>query len=107
MPHCDLILILILLISAIAIAICFLFSSIQTKKEELNKERRLFTGDQEFQITIWNDLPNAFPWRNCIQEYNNLIAVLNCDINVADQVFSLGKIWVIAKLDFLLIWGLN
>ena len=61
------------------------------KKEELNEEKRLFTGDQEFQVTIWIDLPNAFPWRYCVQEYNNLFAVLNCDKSVADQVFTFGK----------------
>ena len=59
--------------------------------EDLNEEIRLFTGDQEFQVTIWIDLPNAFPWRYCVQEYNNLFAILNCDKNVADQVFTLGK----------------
>ena len=63
------------------------------KKEELNEEKRLFSGDQEFRVTIWIDLPNAFPWRYCVQEYNNLFAVLNCDKNVADQVFTFGKSW--------------
>ena len=64
---------------------------LQNQEEELNEEIRLFTGDQEFQVTIWIDLPNAFPWRYCVQEYNNLFAILNCDKNVADQVFTLGK----------------
>ena len=64
---------------------------LQKKEEDLNEERRLFTGEEEFQVTIWIDLPNAFPWRYCVQEYNNLFATLNCDKNVADQVFTLGK----------------
>ena len=71
---------------------------IQTKKEELNEERRLFTGDHEFQVTIWIDLPNAFPWRYCVQEYNSLFAVLNCDKNTADQHFTFGNGLVMKKL---------
>ena len=71
---------------------------LQTKKEELNEERRLFTGDHEFQVTIWIDLPNAFPWRYCVQEYNSLFAVLNCDKNTADQHFTFGNGLVMKKL---------
>ena len=29
--------------------------------------------------TLWIDLPNIFPWRKCVQEYNNLLTVLDCD----------------------------
>ena len=63
---------------------------LQHQEEESNEELRLFTGDQEFQVTIWIDLPNAFPWRYCVQEYNSLFAVLNCDKNTADQHFTFG-----------------
>ena len=38
---------------------------------------------------LWIDLPNMFPWRNCIQEYNNILTVLSCVkvdfFNVSDQ----------------------
>ena len=47
----------------------------------------VFTGDDEFQVTVWIDVP----WRHCVQEYNNLLAVLHCDKNNEDQVFTLGK----------------
>ena len=30
-------------------------------------------------LTLWIDLPNIFPWRKCVQEYNNLLTVLDCD----------------------------
>ena len=29
--------------------------------------------------TLWIDLPNIFPWRRCVQEYNNLLTVLDCN----------------------------
>lgn len=29
-------------------------------------------------LTLWMDLPNMFPWRLCVQEWNNIITVLNC-----------------------------
>ena len=60
------------------------------------------TGDPEvllFQSTspltsvgIWVDLPNAFPWRFCLQEYNGLLAPLNCDSSLASQLFSLESV---------------
>lgn len=53
-----------------------------------------FTGDEEFQATIWIDVP----WRHCVQEYNNLFAGLQCDENNSDQVFSFGKSWFISPL---------
>ena len=37
---------------------------------------------------LWIDLPNMFPWRNCIQEYNNILTVLSC-VKVFDFIFSL------------------
>ena len=27
---------------------------------------------------LWIDLPNMFPWRHCVQEYNNILTVLSC-----------------------------
>ena len=43
----------------------------------------------ESALTLWIDLPNIFPWRRCVQEYNNLLTVLDCD-----KVFSL---WIFIK----------
>ena len=40
-------------------------------------------------VGIWIDLPNAFPWRFCLQEYNGLIAPLNCDHSAETQLFTL------------------
>ena len=30
------------------------------------------------EIRMWMDIPNAFPWRHCIEEYNNIITLLRC-----------------------------
>ena len=30
------------------------------------------------QVRLWMDIPNAFPWRHCLQEYNNIITLLTC-----------------------------
>ena len=43
-------------------------------------------------LGIWVDLPNAFPWRFCLQEYNGLLAPLNCDSSLASQLFSLESV---------------
>ena len=29
-------------------------------------------------VRLWIDIPNAFPWRNCLQEYNRVILPLHC-----------------------------
>ena len=29
--------------------------------------------------TLWIDLPNMFPWRHCLQEYNSILTVLACN----------------------------
>ena len=31
------------------------------------------------QVRLWMDIPNAFPWRHCLQEYNNIITLLTCE----------------------------
>ena len=33
-------------------------------------------------VGIWIDLPNAFPWRHCLQEYNNLLTPLGCALGI-------------------------
>ena len=30
------------------------------------------------QVRLWMDIPNAFPWRHCIEEYNNVVTLLRC-----------------------------
>ena len=30
------------------------------------------------QVRLWMDIPNAFPWRHCIEEYNNIVTLLSC-----------------------------
>ena len=47
------------------------------------------SGSPLTKVGIWIDLPNAFPWRFCLQEYNGVIAPLNCDHTVATQLFTL------------------
>ena len=39
-------------------------------------------------VTIWMDLPNAFPWRNCLQEYNDLVVPTDCQQNGAQFVLE-------------------
>ena len=55
----------------------------------VDQETSLFSQQTEFEVSIWIDLPNAFPWRYCIQQYNNLFATLNCDNTSADQKFKI------------------
>ena len=39
-------------------------------------------------VTIWMDLPNAFPWRNCLQESNDLLVPTECRENAAQFVLE-------------------
>ena len=40
-------------------------------------------------VTLWIDLPNIFPWRRCVQEYNNLLTVLDCNpVNFRAKMFK-------------------
>ena len=43
-------------------------------------------------VGIWIDLPNAFPWRLCLQEYNNLLTLLNCVPSLATQLFTIESL---------------
>ena len=44
-------------------------------------------------ITMWMDLPNAFPWRHCLQEYNNIISILNCQqVDYIEATLHFGMI---------------
>ena len=39
-------------------------------------------GSEELELgpkTLWLDLPNMFPWRHCLQEYNSILTVLACN----------------------------
>ena len=39
-------------------------------------------GSEELELvpkTLWIDLPNMFPWRHCLQEYNSILTVLACN----------------------------
>ena len=29
-------------------------------------------------VHLWIDIPNDFPWRNCLQEYNRALTPLHC-----------------------------
>ena len=31
------------------------------------------------QVRLWMEIPNAFPWRYCIQEYNGVLTLLDCN----------------------------
>ena len=47
-------------------------------------------GSEELELvpkTLWIDLPNMFPWRHCLQEYNSILTVLACNkVGAADEV---------------------
>ena len=53
------------------------------------QELALFQSLPLTDISIWTDLPNAFPWRFCLEEYSGLIAPLTCHHNKETQMFSL------------------
>ena len=44
-----------------------------------SSETNVNQTEPESAHTLWIDLPNIFPWRKCVQEYNNLLTVLDCD----------------------------
>ena len=39
----------------------------------------LNSSTPQWTVSLWIDLPNIFPWRQCVQQYNNLLTVLGCD----------------------------
>ena len=41
------------------------------------------------QVRLWMDIPNAFPWRHCLQEYNNIITLLTCE-KVGSHYLNIG-----------------
>ena len=53
------------------------------------QELALFQSLPLTDISIWTDLPNAFPWRFCLEEYSGVIAPLTCHHNKESQMFSL------------------
>jgi len=40
-------------------------------------------------VWFWIDIPNAFPWRHCLQEYNNILTPLHCEEKIETQKFLL------------------
>jgi len=40
-------------------------------------------------VHFWIDIPNEFPWRSCIQEYNRVLTLLSCDQASEAQRFLL------------------
>ena len=63
------------------------------KEVSVDPELSLFQSASPLSsVGIWLDLPNAFPWRLCLQEYNGLIAPLHCDHDVPSQLFTLESV---------------
>ena len=60
-----------------------------TPEESIDEESRLFKTQAEIEVSIFIDVPNAFPWRYCIQEYAGLLATLNCDHKTKEQKFTI------------------
>ena len=42
-------------------------------------------------VHFWIDIPNDFPWRNCLQEYNRALTPLHC--HQVDSFLTSGKIY--------------
>ena len=61
-------------------------------KASQSLEDLIFAVGKEQEVGIWIDLPNAFPWRHCLQEYNGLLATLSCDHNSKDQRFLISPL---------------
>ena len=43
-----------------------------TNKQEENRQR-------DDPVWLWIDIPNDFPWRNCLQEYTGFLTLLHCE----------------------------
>ena len=56
----------------------------------MDEETSYISQDAELNVSIWIDLPNAFPWRHCIQHYNGYFATLGCSNSILHQTFTLG-----------------
>ena len=57
----------------------------------VDEETSYISHDAELNVSIWIDLPNAFPWRHCIQHYNDYFATLGCSNSILHQTFTLGR----------------
>ena len=55
-------------------------------------ENLIFALGKEKEVSIWIDLPNAFPWRHCLQEYADKIATLSCDKRSKSQRFIIKPV---------------
>ena len=42
-------------------------------------------------VHFWIDIPNDFPWRNCLQEYNRALTPLHC--HQVDSFIELKEIY--------------
>ena len=59
--------------------------------EGMDREAELSLVMSASAVTLWMDVPNAFPWRHCLQGYNNIISVLSCE-KVAAIVYKVVKV---------------
>jgi len=56
------------------------------------------------QVRLWMDIPNAFPWRHCIEEYNNIVTLLTCYKGRKSQIFSLEPVGSAENVEKLFTW---
>ena len=45
---------------------------------EEGKEAELSLALSSSAVILWMDIPNAFPWRHCLEGYNDIISLLSC-----------------------------
>ena len=57
--------------------------------ESMDREAELALAQSASAVVLWMDIPNAFPWRHCLQGYNNIISVLSCE-KVVVMEFKVG-----------------
>jgi len=43
-------------------------------------------------VRFWIDMPNKFPWRHCLQDYNGVLTTLNCEKERETQQFNIISI---------------
>merc|ERR1719312_1095775 len=84
---CLLLFSLLLLITRLYDPLYLVLTPPQQDTQQRLSETDLVTASSG--ISLWMDLPNAFPWRHCLQEYNNVISILNCEQGKKEQIFSM------------------
>ena len=54
----------------------------ENKTQEVNKTKvtknEVAESSSNLPVHFWIDIPNDFPWRNCLQEYNRALTLLHC-----------------------------